>query len=71
MPVRDRRRQHDVLVEAVQNHNPEVVIVDELGTAEEAAAARTISQRGVTMVKPETAAEKSRAESFAEQQRIA
>ena len=42
--------QHEVLIEAVQNHTPEVVIVDEIGTELEAAAARTISQRGVQMI---------------------
>ena len=42
--------QHHVLIEAVQNHTPEVVIVDEIGTELEAAAARTISQRGVQMI---------------------
>ena len=42
--------QHEVLIEAVQNHTPEVVIVDEIGTELEAGAARTISQRGVQMI---------------------
>mmetsp|Transcript_11167 Transcript_11167/g.44958 ORF Transcript_11167/g.44958 Transcript_11167/m.44958 type:complete len:751 (-) Transcript_11167:91-2343(-) len=48
VPVPDR--QHDVLIEAVQNHTPQVVIVDEIGTTLEASAARTISQRGVQMI---------------------
>ncbi|ACO68181.1 predicted protein [Micromonas commoda] len=48
VPVPDR--QHDVLIEAVQNHTPQVVIVDEIGTELEAKAARTISQRGVQMI---------------------
>ena len=42
--------QHHVLIEAVQNHTPEVIVVDEIGTELEAAAARTISQRGVQMI---------------------
>ena len=37
-------------VSAVENHTPQVVIVDEIGTEKEAAAARTISQRGVQMI---------------------
>ena len=48
VPVPDR--QHDVLIEAVQNHTPQCVIVDEIGTDLEAKAARTISQRGVQMI---------------------
>ena len=39
-----------MLIEAVQNHTPEVIVVDEIGTELEAAAARTISQRGVQMI---------------------
>jgi stage III sporulation protein AA len=42
--------QHHVLIEAVQNHTPEVIVVDEIGTELEAQAARTISQRGVQMI---------------------
>ncbi|MEW6488864.1 MAG: R3H domain-containing nucleic acid-binding protein [Thermodesulfobacteriota bacterium] len=43
-------RQHAVMIEAVENHMPEVVIVDEIGTAAEAAAARTIAERGVQLI---------------------
>lgn len=43
-------RQHAVMIEAVENHMPEVIIVDEIGTAAEAAAARTIAERGVTLI---------------------
>lgn len=50
MQVPDRELQHDVLIEAVQNHNPQIVVVDEIGTPLEARAARTIAQRGVGMV---------------------
>lgn len=50
MQVADRRRQHQVLIEAVQNHNPQVIVVDEIGNSEEVAAARTITERGVGMV---------------------
>ena len=42
--------QHRVMIEAVENHMPEVVIVDEIGTEAETAAARTIAQRGVQLV---------------------
>jgi stage III sporulation protein AA len=50
MQVADRNRQHDVMIEAVQNHTPQTIIIDEIGTAEEALAARTIAQRGVQLV---------------------
>ena len=42
--------QHQVMIEAVENHMPEVVIIDEIGTEEEAAAARTIAERGVQLI---------------------
>ena len=42
--------QHAVMIEAVENHMPEVIIVDEMGTEEEAEAARTIAERGVQLV---------------------
>lgn len=42
--------QHAVMIEAVENHMPEVIIVDEIGTAAEAAAARTIAERGVQLI---------------------
>ena len=42
--------QHAVMIEAVENHMPEVIIVDEMGTEEEARAARTIAERGVQLV---------------------
>ena len=38
--------QHAVMIEAVENHMPEVVVIDEIGTELEAAAARTIAERG-------------------------
>eukprot|EP00958_Prasinococcus_capsulatus_P019589 scaffold2434_cov278-Prasinococcus_capsulatus_cf.AAC.5 len=50
MQVADAAQQHRVMVEAVQNHMPEVVIVDEIGTEEEALACRTIAERGVMLV---------------------
>jgi stage III sporulation protein SpoIIIAA len=43
-------RQHAVMIEAVENHMPEVVVIDEIGTELEAAAARTIAERGVQLV---------------------
>ena len=42
--------QHDVMIEAVENHMPQVIIIDEMGTTQEAAAARTIAERGVQLV---------------------
>jgi len=39
-----------VMIEAVENHMPEVIIVDEIGTEAEAAAARTIAERGVQLI---------------------
>ncbi len=50
MQVPKEKRQHDVMIEAVENHMPEVIIVDEIGTEEEAEAARTIAERGVTLI---------------------
>jgi len=43
-------KQHDVMVEAVENHMPEVVVIDEIGRAEEVVAARTIAERGVRLI---------------------
>jgi stage III sporulation protein SpoIIIAA len=42
--------QHQVMIEAVQNHTPEAVVIDEIGTSLEALAARTIAERGVQLV---------------------
>lgn len=50
MQVPDPIRQHAVMIEAVENHMPEAIIVDEIGTEAEAAAARTIAERGVQLV---------------------
>jgi stage III sporulation protein SpoIIIAA len=50
MQVSRPDRQHAVMIEAVENHMPEAIIVDEIGTAQEAAAARTIAERGVQLV---------------------
>ncbi|WP_044192715.1 R3H domain-containing nucleic acid-binding protein [Hyalangium minutum] len=50
MQVSRPDRQHDVMIEAVENHMPEAIIVDEIGTSAEAAAARTIAERGVQLV---------------------
>jgi stage III sporulation protein SpoIIIAA len=44
------RAQHDVMIEAVENHMPEVIVIDEIGTEQEALAARTIAERGVQLV---------------------
>lgn len=50
MQVPHPDRQHTVMIEAVENHMPEVIIVDEIGTTAEAAAARTIAERGVQLI---------------------
>jgi stage III sporulation protein SpoIIIAA len=50
MQVPHPERQHAVMIEAVENHMPEVVIVDEIGTVAEANAARTIAERGVQLI---------------------
>jgi stage III sporulation protein SpoIIIAA len=43
-------RQHEVMIEAVENHNPEVIVIDEIGRELEAMAARTIAERGVQLI---------------------
>lgn len=48
--VPNRDHQKETMIEAVQNHTPEVIIVDEIGTEDEAMAARTIAERGVILV---------------------
>lgn len=50
MQVSTPALQHSVMIEAVENHMPEVIIVDEIGTELEANAARTIAERGVQLV---------------------
>ncbi len=42
--------QHNVMIEAVENHMPEVIVIDEIGTQLEAEAARTINERGVQLI---------------------
>ncbi len=50
MQVTTPTRQHAVMIEAVENHMPEVIVIDEIGTELEAQAARTIAERGVQLV---------------------
>jgi stage III sporulation protein SpoIIIAA len=50
MQVRTPTEQHAVMIEGVENHMPEVIVIDEIGTELEAAAARTIAERGVQLV---------------------
>lgn len=50
MQVSHPDKQHAVMIEAVENHTPEVIVIDEIGTEEEAAAARTIAERGVQLI---------------------
>ncbi len=50
MQVASPALQHNVMIEAVENHMPEVIVIDEIGTELEAQAARTIAERGVQLV---------------------
>lgn len=50
MQVPTPTMQHAVMIEAVENHTPEVIVIDEIGTELEAAAARTIAERGVQLI---------------------
>ncbi len=50
MQVPRPSHQHETMIEAVENHNPEVIIIDEIGREQEASAARTINERGVQLI---------------------
>ena len=50
MQVAQPELQKDIMIEAVENHTPEVIVVDEIGTEAEAQAARTIAERGVMLI---------------------
>ncbi|HXA42150.1 MAG TPA: AAA family ATPase [Candidatus Solibacter sp.] len=50
MQVSTPTLQHAVMIEAVENHMPEVIVIDEIGTELEAQAARTIAERGVQLI---------------------
>jgi stage III sporulation protein SpoIIIAA len=50
MQVRTPSMQHEVMIEAVENHMPQVIVIDEIGTELEALAARTIAERGVQLI---------------------
>ena len=50
MQVPTPEAQHAVMIEAVENHMPEVIVIDEIGTEAEALAARTIAERGVQLI---------------------
>lgn len=50
MQVPKPELQHDIMIEAVENHMPEVIIIDEIGREAEANAARTIAERGVVLI---------------------
>jgi len=50
MQVPQPEMQKDIMIEAVENHTPEVIVVDEIGTEAEAQAARTIAERGVMLI---------------------
>jgi stage III sporulation protein SpoIIIAA len=50
MQVQRPSEQHAVMIEAVENHMPEVIVIDEIGTELEAQASRTIAERGVQLI---------------------
>jgi stage III sporulation protein AA len=50
MQVSSSQNQHEIMIEAVENHMPEIIIIDEIGTELEATAARTIAERGVQLI---------------------
>lgn len=50
MQVPKPNLQHEVMIEAVENHNPQVIVIDEIGRELEAQAARTIAERGVQLI---------------------
>ena len=50
MQVRTPSMQHEVMIEAVENHMPQVIVIDEIGTELETHAARTIAERGVQLI---------------------
>ncbi|NDJ86761.1 MAG: AAA family ATPase [Chloroflexi bacterium] len=50
MQVAEPALQHEVMIEAVENHNPQAIIIDEIGRELEALAARTIAERGVQLI---------------------
>ncbi len=50
MQVPHPDQQHAVMIEAVENHMPEVIVIDEIGTEKETVAARTIAERGVQLI---------------------
>jgi stage III sporulation protein SpoIIIAA len=50
MQVKTPTMQHAVMIEAVENHMPEIIVIDEIGSEHDAAAARTIAERGVQLV---------------------
>ena len=50
MQVPASAQQADVMIEAVENHMPEIIVIDEIGTEAEAQAARTIAERGVQLI---------------------
>ena len=50
MQVPTPSQQHGVMIEAVENHMPETIVIDEIGAEQEAAAARTIAERGVQLI---------------------
>lgn len=50
MMVPVRTHQHMVMLEAVQNHNPETLVIDEIGSSQEVSAVRDVTQRGVQLI---------------------
>lgn len=50
MQVSKSENQHHVMKEAIENHMPQVIIVDEIGTELEALTARTMAEKGVQFI---------------------
>ena len=50
MQVPKTELQHQIMIEAVENHMPEIIIIDEIGTELEVLAARTIAEKGVQLI---------------------
>ena len=50
MQVSNTKDQHEIMIEAVENHTPEIIIIDEIGNELEATATRTIAERGIQLI---------------------
>ncbi len=50
MPIPQGKKQYEIMLEAVESHNPQVLIIDEISTREEAMACKTIGERGIQLL---------------------